>query len=196
MNLKFFAVLMANGVTFTTLKNCEICNVPCKMKSRLIFSNLAKLSVFKSRSSILCHQKSHTLFIHMFKKFTKCVLKRKLIFSNIPNKFNPILDMREEFRAEPKDTDAVLEEDVVLECSPPRGHPKPVVKWKKDGDNLDLTSAKRIKIDESGNLVIYKAQKKDQGRYQCTAENVASTKTSKPMRLKVHGKYHLNIYTT
>ena len=101
--------------------------------------------------------------------------------------------MREEFRAEPKDTDAVLEEDVVLECSPPRGHPKPVVKWKKDGDNLDLTSAKRIKIDESGNLVIYKAQKKDQGRYQCTAENVASTKTSKPMRLKVHGKYHLNI---
>ena len=104
--------------------------------------------------------------------------------------------MREEFRAEPKDTDAVLEEDVVLECSPPRGHPKPVVKWKKDGDNLDLTSAKRIKIDESGNLVIYKAQKKDQGRYQCTAENVASTKTSKPMRLKVHGKYHLNIFAT
>ena len=104
--------------------------------------------------------------------------------------------MREEFRAEPKDTDAVLEEDVVLECSPPRGHPKPVVKWKKDGDNLDLTSAKRIKIDESGNLVIYKAQKKDQGRYQCTAENVASTKTSKPMRLKVHGKYHFIIFTT
>ena len=99
-----------------------------------------------------------------------------------------ILDMREEFRATPKDTDAIIEDDVVLECSPPRGHPKPVVKWKKDGDNLDLTSAKRIKIDESGNLVIYKAQKKDQGRYQCTAENVASTKTSKPMRLKVHGK--------
>ena len=98
-------------------------------------------------------------------------------------------DMREEFRATPKDTDAVLEEDVVLECSPPKGHPKPVVKWKKDGDNLDLTSAKRIKIDESGNLVIYKAQKKDQGRYQCTAENVASSKTSKPMRLKVHGMY-------
>ena len=101
-----------------------------------------------------------------------------------------ILDMREEFRATPKDTDAILESDVVLECSPPRGHPKPVVKWKKDGDNLDLTSAKRIKIDESGNLVIYKAQKKDQGRYQCTAENVASTRTSKPMRLKVHGKFN------
>ena len=102
--------------------------------------------------------------------------------------------MREEFRATPKDTDAIMGEDVVLECSPPRGHPKPVVKWKKDGDNLDLTSAKRIKIDESGNLVIYKAQKKDQGRYQCTAENIASTRTSKPMRLKVHGKLFLHLH--
>ena len=78
-------------------------------------------------------------------------------------------DMREDFRAVPVDTDAILNEDVVLECNPPKGHPEPVVKWKKDGDNLDLTSSKRIKIDERGNLVIYKGQKKDQGRYQCSA---------------------------
>ena len=76
--------------------------------------------------------------------------------------------MREEFRATPKDTDAVLEEDVVLECSPPKGHPKPVVKWKKDGDNLDLTSAKRIKIDESGNLVIYRMRREINVQYYCT----------------------------
>lgn len=94
--------------------------------------------------------------------------------------------MRDDFRAVPDDTDAILGENVVLECSPPKGHPKPVVKWKKDGDNLDLTSSKRIKIDESGNLVIYKAQKKDQGRYQCSAENIATIRTSKPIRLKVH----------
>ena len=61
--------------------------------------------------------------------------------------------MRDEFRSEPVDTDAILNEDVVLECNPPKGHPEPVVKWKKDGDNLDLTSSKRIKIDERGNLV-------------------------------------------
>ncbi len=97
-------------------------------------------------------------------------------------------DMRDEFRSVPQDTDAVLGENVVLECSPPKGHPEPLVKWKKNGDNIDLTSAKRIKIDEAGNLVIYKAEKKDQGRYQCTAENIAATKISKPIRLKVHGK--------
>lgn len=96
--------------------------------------------------------------------------------------------MKEDFRSEPKDSDAILNQDVVLECSPPKGNPKPVVKWKKDGDNLDLTSATRIKIDEEGNLVIARAQKKDQGRYQCTAENMAGSRTSRPMRLKVHGK--------
>lgn len=95
-------------------------------------------------------------------------------------------DMREDFRAVPSDTDAILNEDVVLECNPPKGHPEPVVKWKKDGDNLDLTSSNRIKIDERGNLVIYKAQKKDQGRYQCSAMNTANVKTTKPVRLRVH----------
>ena len=69
--------------------------------------------------------------------------------------FPYIPDMRDEFRSEPVDTDAILNEDVVLECNPPKGHPEPVVKWKKDGDNLDLTSSKRIKIDERGNLVRY-----------------------------------------
>jgi Immunoglobulin I-set domain len=62
-------------------------------------------------------------------------------------------DLRDEFRSVPQDTDAVLGENIVLECSPPKGHPEPLVKWKKNGDNLDLTSAKRIKIDEAGNLV-------------------------------------------
>jgi len=88
----------------------------------------------------------------------------------------------------PQDTDAVLGENITLECSPPKGHPEPEVKWKKNGDNIDLTSAKRIKIDESGNLVIIRAEKKDQGRYQCSAENAAASKITKPIRLKVHGE--------
>ena len=113
---------------------------------------------------------------HKFSIFER--VRSKLIFS----------DMRDEFRSVPQDTDAVLGENIVLECSPPKGHPEPLVKWKKNGDNLDLTSAKRIKIDEAGNLVIYSAEKKDQGRYQCTAENIAASKVSKPIRLKVHGK--------
>ena len=59
--------------------------------------------------------------------------------------FLSLADMKEEFRAVPSDTSAVVGADVVLECSPPKGNPPPVVKWRKDGDNLDLTSSSRVR---------------------------------------------------
>ena len=46
----------------------------------------------------------------------------------------------------------------------------------------------RVSIDDSGNLVIESASKLDQGRYQCSAKNLAITKDSRPVRLRVHGK--------
>ena len=55
-----------------------------------------------------------------------------------------VSDMKDEFRAVPTDTAAVVGSDVVMECSPPKGNPAPVVKWRKDGDNLDLTSSSRV----------------------------------------------------
>ena len=58
----------------------------------------------------------------------------------------PVADMKDEFWAVPSDTSAVVGSDVVMECSPPRGNPAPVVKWKKDGHNLDLTSSSRVRI--------------------------------------------------
>ncbi|QQP41266.1 Roundabout -like protein 2like, partial [Caligus rogercresseyi] len=94
--------------------------------------------------------------------------------------------MKDEFRAVPRDTEASLGRDIVLECSPPIGHPQPVVKWKKDGDHLDLTSAKRIKIDGQGNLLIQSVEKSDEGRYQCAAGNVANNKISKAVTLNVN----------
>ena len=96
--------------------------------------------------------------------------------------------MKDDFRSVPEDTTVTLGSDAVLECSPPKGNPNPVVKWRKNGSNLDLTSQKRVKIDQSGNLVIYGAQKDDQGKYQCSAENVASLRVSKPVRLRVIGR--------
>lgn len=54
-----------------------------------------------------------------------------------------IADMRDDFRILPKDTDVSVGEDTVLKCSPPKGHPTPVVRWKKDGTYLDLTSSNR-----------------------------------------------------
>ena len=44
----------------------------------------------------------------------------------------------------PVDTDAALgDRNVTLGCAPPRGHPEPTVRWKKDGEVIDLTSDKR-----------------------------------------------------
>ena len=51
--------------------------------------------------------------------------------------------MRDDFRTMPKDTDVAIGDETMLKCSPPKGHPPPVVRWKKDGEYLDLTSSNR-----------------------------------------------------
>ena len=48
----------------------------------------------------------------------------------------------------PKDTDVAIGDESMLKCSPPKGHPPPVVRWKKDGEYLDLTSSNRYIIKE------------------------------------------------
>ena len=47
----------------------------------------------------------------------------------------------------------------------------------------------RVRIDDVGSLVIQYARKEDHGRYQCSAKNLAATRDSRPIRLKVHGKF-------
>ena len=46
----------------------------------------------------------------------------------------------------------------------------------------------RVKIDDAGSLVIQYVRKEDHGRYQCSAKNLAATRDSRPIRLKVHGE--------
>ena len=53
------------------------------------------------------------------------------------------LDLRDDFRTMPKDTDVAIGDETTLKCSPPKGHPPPAVRWKKDGEYLDLTSSSR-----------------------------------------------------
>lgn len=49
------------------------------------------------------------------------------------------LDLHPEFRTVPLATRGILGEAATLECEPPRGHPEPQVRWKKNGQPLDLT---------------------------------------------------------
>lgn len=51
--------------------------------------------------------------------------------------------LRDEFRAEPQNTRVAAGETALLECGPPRGHPEPVLQWKKNGHTIDLESNKR-----------------------------------------------------
>ena len=63
-------------------------------------------------------------------------------------------DMRDDFRILPKDTDVSVGEDTILKCAPPKGYPQPVVRWKKDGEYLDLTSSNRYCITCTAVVVI------------------------------------------
>ena len=80
------------------------------------------------------------------------------------------LDIQSEFQLSPITTVATIGDNLILGCSPPEGHPTPVVRWVKDGQFLDLTSAK-FKIVGSGNLVISGVKKADAGWYICSSEN-------------------------
>lgn len=94
--------------------------------------------------------------------------------------------LRDDFRIEPQSTRVAAGEDIVLECSPPRGTPEPQVMWRKDGRTLDLGG--RLKIVDGSSLAITDARTTDDGRYQCVARNTAGIRESAVAVLKVHGK--------
>ncbi|CAH0564810.1 unnamed protein product [Brassicogethes aeneus] len=97
--------------------------------------------------------------------------------------------LREEFRFEPQSSQAAAGEDIVLECSPPKGTPEPVVYWKKDGQ--PLTIEKRLKLVDGSNLAITDTKPSDQGRYQCIAKNTAGVRESTIAILKVYVKPYM-----
>ncbi|XP_001849919.2 roundabout homolog 2 [Culex quinquefasciatus] len=92
--------------------------------------------------------------------------------------------LKDEFRAIPKDTVALVGGPVILNCTPPRGIPEPSVLWIKDGKLLDI-SGKRLSMVDSGSLMISEIQPNDTGKYECSAQSMAGTKTTPPAYLKV-----------
>lgn len=96
--------------------------------------------------------------------------------------------LREEFRLEPTNTRVAQGETALMECGPPRGTPEPIVSWRKNGQTLDLSGSKRIRLVDGGNLAIQDARQGDDGRYQCIVRNPAGVRESSVAYLKVHGK--------
>ncbi|GFU30687.1 roundabout homolog 2 [Nephila pilipes] len=95
--------------------------------------------------------------------------------------------LREDFRVVPKVVSAAVGDSSTLECTPPKGHPEPNVRWRKDGEVVN-TGKGRIRIVPPGNLVISEVRQSDEGRYTCIAENMAGMRESLPVHMAVHVK--------
>lgn len=87
-----------------------------------------------------------------------------------PNFIRPLQDKR-----------VVVGQNVILECQV-EGHPDPVVKWLKDGQNVTQCPDYEIKEDGVKHmLVIQNVQAPDNGRFTIQAMNAAATKQSSCM---------------
>lgn len=52
-------------------------------------------------------------------------------------------------------------------------------------------------MDESGNLIFAKLMSSDEGRYQCSAQNVVATRETAAVLLSVHGTLlEINFYSS
>ncbi|KAJ8973843.1 hypothetical protein NQ317_016397, partial [Molorchus minor] len=72
--------------------------------------------------------------------------------------------LRDEFRLEPQSSRVAVGEDIVLECSPPKGTPEPQVFWRKDGQTVTVEG--RLRLVDGYNLAITDTKTSDDGRYQ------------------------------
>ncbi|RZF42615.1 hypothetical protein LSTR_LSTR001410 [Laodelphax striatellus] len=117
-----------------------------------------------------------------------CVARNQGGFAVSRNATLDVAVLREEFRQEPDNLRIAQGETALLLCGPPKGHPEPVVTWKRNGVPLDFDANKRMRIVDGGNLAIQDARQSDNGQYVCTAKNAVATRESKAAQLRVFVK--------
>ena len=111
--------------------------------------------------------------------------------------------LKDEFRIMPMNTQIAQGKTAILQCSPPKGRPEPIVYWLHDGKPIDLNQRSignhnhhqnhhnhRFRLDGT-NLIINDVMKDDQGQYQCIAKNMIGIRESPAITLKVLGKFFL-----
>ncbi|XP_069802618.1 roundabout homolog 4 isoform X2 [Dendropsophus ebraccatus] len=85
--------------------------------------------------------------------------------------------LKDEFRQEPLDRVVIAGRTLVIDCSPPKGHPEPVVTWRKNGVLLDRNNSRYVFA--AGRLSIAPTLSSDAGVYMCVASNQAGERTSR-----------------
>jgi Immunoglobulin I-set domain len=98
--------------------------------------------------------------------------------------------LRDEFREQPHNVEAVIASTTTLSCRPPSGQPEPKIRWIKDGERLRTTSD-RVTVTDTGNLQIRDLRREDAGSYLCVAYNVAGERESAAAQITVRGSIFL-----
>ncbi|KAL8594837.1 hypothetical protein ACOMHN_016078 [Nucella lapillus] len=90
--------------------------------------------------------------------------------------------MRKRFEQSPVGKTAAAGERTELVCRPPRGVPKPVVYWLKDGFRLE--NSDNVQVISDGSLVFKRIEPSDAGDYTCAAENIVTTRFSETITVR------------
>ena len=75
----------------------------------------------------------------------------------------------------PKNTDAIVNETVELQCQG-RGSPTPTITWLKNDQNINFANNLRFFQKNTGSLLISRSQESDSGKYTCVATNSLGSK--------------------
>ena len=98
-------------------------------------------------------------------------------------------DIRKEFRRHPQSQVISRGSELTLTCLPPRGKPKPKVRWLKNDRDVG-SDGSRI-VTGSNKLTIKNFKREDEGSYRCEATNVAGRKLSNPADVKSTGQWNM-----
>ncbi|KAM6158635.1 roundabout homolog 3 [Rhynchocyon petersi] len=112
-----------------------------------------------------------------------CVARNYLGAAASRNASLEVAVLRDDFRQSPGNLVVAVGEPAVLECVPPRGHPEPIVSWKKNHAKIKEEEG-RITL-RGGKLMVSHTLKSDAGMYVCVASNMAGERESGAAELVV-----------
>ncbi|XP_078673773.1 roundabout homolog 1-like isoform X19 [Branchiostoma floridae x Branchiostoma belcheri] len=95
--------------------------------------------------------------------------------------------LRDDFKENPRSLTVAVGEPAVLQCDPPRGYPEPRITWEKNG-LVVRNEGERIRVLESGKLMISEVKKSDAGTYVCIGTNMVGRRVSEQATLSVYVK--------
>ncbi|CAH8525880.1 unnamed protein product [Schistosoma turkestanicum] len=111
-----------------------------------------------------------------------------------PPVIGAIVYLNDEFSVNPSDVEVDEGTSVTLECSPPKGLPKPQISWIKNNktvinaghvQNSYNSDMSNIEMMSNGNLRLNPVRMKDRGNYICVAKNSVGERLSQPANLRV-----------